>query len=91
MPAIHAASKSAATTAGGPSSTTPGPQLAGRSPARPVPGYSALTATVHKAATNVEPYRTGREGLGSHAVCASSAPKASSRGAGGGGGAALAN
>jgi len=53
-----------------------------------VPGYSALMATVHEAATKVEPYRTGRDGLGSHAVCASSAPKASSRGAGGG---ALAN
>ena len=74
----------------GPVQDHPRPQLAGRSPARPVPGYSALTATVHEAATKVEPYRTGREGLGSHAVCASSAPKASSRGAGGGG-AALAN
>jgi hypothetical protein len=39
-------------------------QPADRSHARPVPGYSAPTATVHGIAAKAEPYRTGREGLG---------------------------
>ena len=65
------------------------PEVGERIPERPDPlprrpGKPALTATVHEAAAKVEPCRMGRGGPGSHAVCASFAPKASSRGAAGG-------
>lgn len=73
-----------------PGDGTPGPQPADRGPARPVPGYPAPTVTVHGVPTKVEPYRTGREGLESHPVRASSASRTSSRTAGRGGD-ALAN